>query len=375
MQIVTTFDPSASTTGTFNLVLPGNRGKVLVYNESNINLTLTFSNQDTTYIPAWMAMVYCVHDLPSPVVTWTQLQQLAAASSPISQVVIETYDPGEALAGVYPAALVRQTNIGNAVNTVSGTSASIQNDGNTGGTTIIESTPSGAGASTWQADNSGNLTVKGNNAGTLTALLQLIAGASPAVKIAAASIVAEVLGGLKVDGTFESAGAATCDSTLAVTGTSTFTGAITGTNTSNALVSSILRGTTNLPLGTLGISASADIIDASGDNTYVKSRNLGNIIMQAPNGTSTWQFDNSGANFSCVGGGGINFNIGRIKDINNGSALSGTINHGLSGTPGAVLATCNSSGSSATVGASNYTSTQFTLTIGGGLNGRWVAYR
>lgn len=49
-------------------------------------------------------------------------------------------------------------------------------------------------------DNSGNATFKSDNAGTLTTLLQLIAGASPAVKLAAATIVTEILGSLRVDG-------------------------------------------------------------------------------------------------------------------------------------------------------------------------------
>lgn len=79
------------------------------------------------------------------------------------------------------------------------TATQLINDGNAPLTTIIEATPSDAASSTWKADNSGNLTVKGDNAGALTTLLQLIAGASPAVQLGASSFNTEVLGGLQVD--------------------------------------------------------------------------------------------------------------------------------------------------------------------------------
>src|SRR5712691_9167779 len=121
MNILTNFDPSASTSGTFNMKFTGTRGKILVFNESNINLKLVFANSWTTYVPAWMAVQYCMNGLSSPIVTWSQFSVLSAASAPISQVVVEGFDPDEIVPGVYPAALVRQTNIGNPVTTNMGT--------------------------------------------------------------------------------------------------------------------------------------------------------------------------------------------------------------------------------------------------------------
>jgi hypothetical protein len=79
-------------------------------------------------------------------------------------------------------------------------------------------------------------------------------------------------------------------------------------------------------------------------------------------------------------GNGVNFNVGRIKDINNGTVTTSgsvTVNHGLSGLPGAVVVTPTTSGSTATNAAYSYTSTQFTLLNGSGVSMafRWLAYR
>lgn len=75
-------------------------------------------------------------------------------------------------ASVYPLTLPRLTNIGNASNTVS-VANSISNTNNPVPTNWLSVVPLGAG-STWNADNSGNLTVNGDIAGVLNNLLQLI---------------------------------------------------------------------------------------------------------------------------------------------------------------------------------------------------------
>ena len=341
MNIITQFDPSSATSGTFNMVFPGNQGKMLVYNESNISLKLTFSNSYTTYVPAWTAMLYCINGLPSPVVTWSQYSVLTSGGAPISQVVIEGFDPNESVPGTYPAALVRQANIGNSLN-VSTSTTSIVNDNNAPATAIIESTPNDAASSTWKADNSGNLTVKGDNAGTLTTLIQLIAGASPAVQLAAAAILTTVLGNLRVNGT------STLDN-----------GNIITDGSGNILFA-----------GKLGVSSAGNVLDASGSvDTYLKTRNAGgNINFQVPNGTT----------IASVGSGGITLQSGNHIQWGSGDTLGAThmvtvnytaggagqaFNHGLSGTPFMVLPVYNGAGS-ATVGVTNITSTQFTLTAG-----------
>lgn len=218
MKISDSFDPTARTTNTFNAGFSGGSGRIIVYNESNCNLQISWGSS-SEYCPCWTAMPYCVNN-NNPNLNWSvQSRLVTTATPPISQVVIVAYDANEPIIGTFPASLIRQTNIGNTVSTALGGATSLQNDGNTS-MVFIESTPSGAPSSTVSIDNQGNTTIKGNNAGTLTTLLQLIAGASPAVKLAAAAVLTECLGNLKADGTFESVGAAQLDSTLSVTGAS-----------------------------------------------------------------------------------------------------------------------------------------------------------
>lgn len=208
MRIVATFDPSLTTSDTFNAGFPNGVGRIVVYNESNVNLQLSWGSF-STYCPAWTAMLYCI-STSNVNINWQQQSTLVSTGAPISQVIVEAFDNNETIVGTFPAALVRQTNIGNTVSTAMGGSTSLQNDGNTQ-TTIIEATPSGAGSSTISIDNEGNVTIKGNNAGVLTTLLQLIAGASPAVKLAAAAVLVEALGNIKIDGTLTALGASSLD--------------------------------------------------------------------------------------------------------------------------------------------------------------------
>src|SRR5215472_5493596 len=127
MQIVANFNPSISPSGSFNINLQNNQGKMIIYNESSINIQLTFSNNYTAYVPAWMAMVYCFHNLLNPVVSYTSYSSVSGTNVSISQVVVETYDVGEPLPGTFPVALVRQLNTGNVVLLAA---ANIVNDNN-----------------------------------------------------------------------------------------------------------------------------------------------------------------------------------------------------------------------------------------------------
>lgn len=279
-------------------------------------------------------------------------------NAPSYALLVDTYSVGEQPPGTYPIGLTRAVEISNTIPV--GTSVlQLQNDGNAAPTFIVEATPSGASASAVLINNDGSMTIKGWNAGVLTTLLDIVA--SGAVTIG------------------KSGGLTTISGNLTVAGNTTHTGTTTATGT-------VIAGTVTAPASTdlkLGNNAvDANVLQAvSGGALFIK--NASSIQMQVPSGTNVLSLASTGitstvditANGQITVANGVNYNVGRIKDINNGSNLSGTINHGLSGTPNAVLATCNTASSSATVGASSYTSTQFTLTIGGGLNGRWVAYR
>lgn len=173
MKIAAQFDPSAAPSGTFQASFPNGSGRMVIFNESNYNLTLTW-NGAQTYCPAWKARLYCVQT-PNATIQWSQQSSLPAiGGAPINQVTVEVYTESEALPETYPVPIIRQTNIGNAVSTASGVVASaVQNDTSPAGTNIIEATVSGDGITSVQLTNdaqftlgsslrAGKLTVKGN---------------------------------------------------------------------------------------------------------------------------------------------------------------------------------------------------------------------
>lgn len=171
----------------------GGQGTLRLHNESNCGLLCSFDNSIQSFnLPAggWSD---CYPKSSDDALNFTVLYTL---SGPGVTLLLSTYYyPGEPI----PA----QTTLGNSPiggGNVSTNFSQLTNTGNNPGSSVINVQPNDATSPTIMATNSGNFVVSGDNTGVLTTLLQLIAGASPAVKIAAASIVAEVLGGLKVDG-------------------------------------------------------------------------------------------------------------------------------------------------------------------------------
>lgn len=357
---------------------------------------------------------------------------------PSSFIQIDTFGPNEEPQGTYPMSLPRNTNVGNTVPTTGGGSTTLQNDNNAANTTVIESTQTGSSGSNMFADNSGNFYLAQWISSTYTKLFQVIANGASVLKLGATGLLSEVLGSLKVDQNVTVLGTSSLDNAGITTdgsgnvtkvGSVTASGAISGASasltgaTSTGSVASsghidittnnttlrmadsgatlrdvlyadganetclqavalngviLLKnqdGTTYFIIGKqiIGVTASGDVLDASSVNTYLKSRSGGDILMQVPNGTSTWKF--TGNDLSCLNGGGINFNVGRIKDINALSgAGTGTFNHGLSGTPNYVGPMDNTVGSQ-TMGADTYTSTQVHITAGASHAWKGVCYR
>ncbi len=117
MNVVAQFDPSTLSSDTFTVPTSAANGKMVIYNESNISLQLTFQSGDTAYVPAWMAMIY-----PSPPgnvnITWAVHTVLNSSSPPLSLVIVEIYSQGEFVPGTFPLTLVRQSNVGNSVGTI-----------------------------------------------------------------------------------------------------------------------------------------------------------------------------------------------------------------------------------------------------------------
>lgn len=312
-------------------------GCIVIYNESPLYLQVNFLGAGQHSYPAFTGDIFQAQSGFNGTVEINANPYLTTSGqAPASVVFILTYGLGDALTTTllkggstsYPISLNRLSSIGNNINV--GTSASsIVNDNNALGTQIIEATPIGAPGSTWAADNTGNLTVKSDNAGTLTTLLQLIAGASPGVKIAAAALVTEILGSLTVDQTL-------------------------------TLVNGLLK-------------SSNTRLDISGLDTFIFSGTAGNLIRcQVNPGTDILTVGSGGV--SCPNG--VNFNVGRIKDFNTFSGTgSGSFAHGLSGVPADCWVTTSAPGSTQTVGATGFTATNVTITVGSGLAWRATAYR
>ncbi len=342
MRIVANFDPATETSTTFNAGFSNGQGRIIIYNESNYNLSISW-DAFSTYCPAWTAMLYCVSSSNVNLNWIIQSTLTTSATPPISQVLVEALDNGETVQGTFPAPLVRQTNIGNAVSTSVTATNSISNTGNAPVSNWLSVTPTDAASATFTADNSGNLTIKSDNAGALTTLLQLIAGASPQLLLGASTLDTEILSNLIMENAK----------------------AIKLKDNASTLYSILSSDNlNNVNIGTMGTGGTGRV-------RVVDSH--GNIIASFIDANSVdSSVDGAGASITT---GKVYFSIGGIKAINSGTGLSGTINHGLSGTPAAILCVCDSASSSATVGAYGYTTTQFGMTIGGGLDGRWWGYR
>lgn len=117
MEIVTTFDPTVSSSGTANFVVK-NGGKVLFINESYVNLKITFLNSQNFYLPANDRRLITLAgqmSQPGTTINWTQLTFLAQPNVNVNNVIIESYAPGEEVPEIYPSPLLRQLNAAGAV--------------------------------------------------------------------------------------------------------------------------------------------------------------------------------------------------------------------------------------------------------------------
>ncbi len=322
MKLVAEFDPATEQSDTFLVPQSAACGWMVVWNESNISLDLSFPDGSTGYAPAWYRRKFPTR-VGSVKVVWAEHATLSSLAPPISEIIVESYSQNEYVPDDGP--LVRQTNVGNPGGLPTNVTA-LSNTGNAPGSNWLNVKPSDATANTFTADNSGNLTVQSDDAGTLTTLLQLIAGASPAVKLAAASVLVEALGALQVDGA------------LTVDGVS---------NVQDMHVNGHLYGHG-------GYIYIGDKLNADGG--AITSDGSGNVVLTQLSASN-----------------GINYNIGRIKELNVFTGTgSGTFSHGLGGAPAFCVAICNIGGSSQTMGVGNYTATTVEVTAGAGLG--WIGF-
>lgn len=398
-DIVAAFNPATSDLTKISIPQSARSGGIVFWNESNVSLNISFQDGSTMYLPGWYHRHKCGY---AGDISWVLRTTLNSPNPPTSEVIVEMYVSGEHFPTDGP--IVRQTN-GSAEASVTSTNA-IVNTGNPPLTSIISAQPTDAASPTWSADTSGNMTVKSDNVGTLTTLIQLIAGASPSVKLAAASVLVEVLGDLLIDGNTTFTGTSTH------TGTATFNGQVTlgGTNgiiggshtligktsagdildagtTSDTYLKSAnninfqINGTTQATVNSNGLRAingalygtdtSNTIIQSTGSsgsgNTRVQSTDQVNI--QVPGGTSQMTATSTGCTFSHS----INFPVGSLGQLAKFSGTgNGTVATGVTNPTAICFDPCTASGSSQTIGGTIATSS--VVTTGAGLAWQGTAW-
>lgn len=392
-DIVAFFNPATSDLTKVTIPQSARSGGIVFWNESNISLNISFQDGTTMYLPGWYHRHKCGY---SGDITWSLRTTLNSPNPPTSEVIVEMYVSGEHFPSDGP--IVRQTN-GSAEASVTSTNA-IVNTGNPVLTSIISAQPIDAASPTWAADNSGNLTIKSDNAGTLTTLLQLIAGASPAVKLAAAAVLVECLGDVQVDGTttlqgtLVANGQITLGSTAGIIGgTHTLIGKTTAGDildagtTADTYLKSLnninlqVNGSTQVTVSSNGLRAvngavygtdlSNTIIQSTGSSGSGNTRvqNTDHISLQVPGGSEQLGISSTGCTFSHS----INFPVGSIGQLSkfNGTG-NGTVATGITNPTAISFDPCTASGSSQTIGGTLASSS--VVTTGAGLAWQGTAW-
>lgn len=296
------FDPASATQGTFNTQLPIN-GKFVVFNESNVGLSITFSDGTTGYAPAWTATLF-TQPVPSPNVTWTQKSMLAGSETSISQVLIESYLPAETINGTYPASIQHNAFITNTVSTNAVTTSNVLSNESSAATLQVIDIGTTTNNKDIVINNDGSAVWKVEQGGVQHKVLTASTTGNPG-QFGQSSDTLEILGKLQVDS------------------------------------------------GLIGVAASGDVINASGLDTTLSSRGSGNVVHLASAGVDNATFDSNGIHLSR---GTINLLHKSISGINYGSGTTvaspsfSTIAHGLGSSIVFALAVVNSTSSTTTMG-------------------------
>lgn len=120
-DVITTYDPSSASTGTFQATLPGGGnqgGKISLWNESNIGQYIQWNDGGRThkdYLPPWTAILINICQTSNLTFTWTQALILSSTNPPASQVIVVQYMPYENISNAFPIPITRQANIGNSL--------------------------------------------------------------------------------------------------------------------------------------------------------------------------------------------------------------------------------------------------------------------
>lgn len=182
-------------------------------------------------------------------------------SWPSSHVYIDTYGINENIEGQYPFVLNRAGNVGNAVNFVSGSATSVQNDNNAAGTQVVEMSVLGSPTANDIHFNDGSGWMGRWINPIFTKTFQWFSAGATALQLGATGLLTEVLGSFKVDGTTELVGNTTIDGNAVVTGTLGVTGIETGGTINATTIGVTTENATTLNVTT--VNASGNIIEAN----------------------------------------------------------------------------------------------------------------
>lgn len=382
---------------------------VLLGNESGLTIAVLLEGQPSakTLYPSTVDFFECSSKWNGNLVLKPVANLSNASTWPSSFVQVDVFGIGEKPNGVYPLALVRNTNVGNTVNTALGSSTSVQNDNNVSGTSVVEATKSGSSASNLFADNAGNFYLAQFVSNVYTKIFQVVANGASIVIMGATGLLSEVLGSLKIDQSLTVTGTSSLNNNVSITGTLTASGSF---NTDAATIFSDGVGDltiVSLSTGSVATTGHVDMnnnvsirmkdtggvlrdiiyVDAANESVMQAASLGGLLILKDRDGTNIAVVVNNQSGGQTVSQGSLSvakvfFNTGAIKDLTTGTVAinassTATVNHGLTGTPSCVLICTDTSGSTATCGADSYTSTQFTARNGAGslLTFRWFAFR
>jgi hypothetical protein len=285
MQRLTSIHPSdlakfPNGRGTISLPASNAGTKVVMYNETPLNIDLDFLNGASDVLHAWEAN-YWTLDGNVDEIDWNiDVDSLNVSNPPINAVFLTLYQPGETLRDkTYPMPLIRQ--LGGPAQLTS--SNSLVNTGNPSGTSVVNvNDPTGT---TWTMTNDGLMTLATLVAGALVQILKTNA-TDPLLQLGAAAHLVEILGNLTVDGNLTA---------TSLTNNIHATSAEKATDSAgNNLVSFTLGGAadhavlTPIPLGGMYILDSNGAIhfafDTGSGNSFLESAGAGSSILIQPNG-------------------------------------------------------------------------------------------
>jgi hypothetical protein len=382
---------SVSTSGNTQLntnPYPDTRG-LIITNESPYMLQVTLSGISTFGVTAQTETAILVPSAYNGSITLSCLDYLATSKdSPSYVAFIQSFSVSDSLYQImakggstgYPIALPRSVSSNLSTNTTN----AISNTGNPPLTNFIFAQPTDVTSPTWNGDTSGNLTIKSDNAGTLVTLLQLIAGSSPSVKLAAASIICEILGSLQVDGQITLGTNGIIGGTNTLIGKTTSGDILDAGSTSDTYLKSVnnvniqINGTTQVQVSSSGLRAiNGAIYGTDTSNTIIQStgstgtgntrvQNTDHISLQVPGGSEQLGISSTGCTFAHS----INLVNGSLGQLKNFSGTgNGTVATGITNPTAICFNPCTVSGSTQTIGGT--TSSSSVVTTGAGLS--WSA--